>query len=537
MICNISDRQPAYVQGYDYCQMKILHNARIHTLDAVCPVASVIVIERGSVLAVGGTELLEAFPQSVRQDMGGRTILPGLTDAHMHFKKYALALQKLDLNGKTSEECQRMVASRAAVAGPGEWVFGHGWAGEEPLFAMLGGDNPVYLTSKSLHAGWANASALRLAGIGAGTPDPHDGRIGRDETGQPNGLLLEGAVALVEKALPPLTPETVAAAMEAAQPLLWKLGLTGLHDFDGRASFMALQSLDLRGRLKLRVLKSIPLPLLPEARALGLRSGFGSERLRIGSVKVFMDGTLGQRTAAMLQPYLNEPANRGMLNVDGETLAEHGRTAADVGLSVAVHAIGDRAVHEALNGFEQVRAYERQKRLPTLRHRIEHVQLVHADDAIRLAQLGVIASMQPIHAISDIEMADHYWGERANLAYGWRTQANHGATLAFGSDAPVESPNPFWGIHAAVTRRRFDGTPGPDVWYPTQRLSLLEALQGYTTGAAYAAGLEDRLGRLAPGYHADLIVLEQDPFACPPDVLQTLHASATMLAGEWLVEG
>lgn len=517
--------------------MKILHNARIHTLDVAHPVASVLVIERGSVLAVGGPELLESFPQSARQDMGGRTILPGLTDAHMHFKKYALALQKLDLTGRTSADCQHMILARVAVARPGEWILGHGWVGDQPLFATLGGDNPVYLTARSLHAGWANAAALRLAGIGPGTPDPQDGRIGRDETGQPNGLLLEGAVALVEKALPALTPETVAAAMEAAQPLLWKLGLTGLHDFDGRASFMALQSLDLRGRLKLRVLKSIPVALLPEAHALGLRSGFGSERLRIGSVKVFMDGTLGQRTAAMLQPYLNEAGNRGMLNVDGETLAEHGRTVADAGLSVAVHAIGDRAVHEALNGFEQVRVYERQQRLPALRHRIEHVQLVHSDDAARLAKLGVIASMQPIHAISDMQMADLYWGERANLAYGWRTQADHGATLAFGSDAPVESPNPFWGIHAAVTRRRFDGAPGPDGWYPSQRLSLLEALQGYTTGAAYAAGLEDQLGRLAPGYHADLIVLEQDPFACPPDVLQSLSASATMLAGEWLVEG
>lgn len=516
--------------------MKILYNARIRTLNPACPMASVIVIERERVLAVGGTELLDSFPQVGRKDMGGRVIWPGLTDAHIHFEKYALSLQKLNLHGKTDEEAQRMVAARVAER-PGEWVLGQGWSGERPFFAALGGDNPVYLTSRSLHAAWANAAALRLAGIAPGTPDPLDGRMLRDVSGQPNGILLEGAVALVEKVLPQLTPEAIAAAMEAAQPLLWKLGLTGLHDFDGRAAFMALQSLDLRGRLKLRVLKSIPLALLPEAHALGLRSGFGSDCLRIGSVKLFMDGTLGQRTAAMLQPYLNEPENRGMLNVDGETLAEHGRMAVKVGLSVAVHAIGDRAVHEALNGFEQVRAYERQQQLPAQRHRIEHVQLVHADDAARLAQLGITASMQPIHAISDMEMADYYWGERARLGYGWRTQADHGATLAFGSDAPVESPNPFWGLHAAVTRRRFDGAPGADGWYPQERLSLPVALQGYTLGAAYAAGMEDRLGRLAPGYYADLIVLEQDPFACPPDILQTLYTSATMLAGEWLVEG
>jgi predicted amidohydrolase YtcJ len=513
--------------------MKILHNAHIHTLDPNCPVASVIVIERERVLAVGGPDLLESFPQAGRQDMGGRVILPGLTDAHLHLEKYALSLQKLDLNGKTDEECARLVSEH--IARPAEWILGHGWSGVNPLFAGLGGENPVYLTARSLHAAWANASALRMAGIGPGTPDPLNGKILRDETGLPNGILLEGAVALVEKIIPQPSLDAVSAAIEAAQPLLWKMGLTGVHDFDGRASFMALQALDLHGRLKLRVLKSIPLALLPEAHALGLRSGFGSDYLRIGSVKVFMDGTLGQRTAAMLQPYSNEPENRGMLNMDSEALAEHGRQAADVGLSVAVHAIGDRAVHETLNAFEQVRSYERERHLPALRHRIEHVQLTHSDDAARLGQMGIVASMQPIHAISDMTMADAFWGERARLAYGWRTQANHGASLAFGSDAPVESPNPFWGLHAAVTRRRFDGTPGPDGWYPEERLSIQSALQGYTIGAAYAAGMEDRLGRLAPGYYADLIVLENDPFACPPETLRTLGASATMLAGEWLV--
>lgn len=515
--------------------MKILHNAIIHTLDPDHPLASVIVIERERILAVGGAELLEAFPLADRQNMGGRVVLPGLTDAHLHLEKYALNLQKLDLNGKTDEECQQLVDERAT--GTPEWVLGHGWSGTKPLFAGLGAENPVYLTSRSLHAAWANATALRMAGIGPGTPDPLDGKILRDEHGLPNGILLEGAVALVEKIIPQPAPNAICAAMEAAQPLLWKMGLTGVHDFDGRAAFMALQSLDLRGRLKLRVLKSIPLALLPEACALGLRSGFGNDRLRIGSVKVFMDGTLGQRTAAMLQPYLTEPENRGMLNVDGETLAEYGRQAADVGLSVAVHAIGDRAVHEALNGFEQLRSYERQHQLPALRHRIEHVQLIHQQDVSRLAQLGIIASMQPIHAPSDMPMADLYWGERARLAYAWRTQSDQGATLAFGSDAPVESPNPFWGLHAAVMRRRFDGAPGPDGWFPQERLSMQTALQGYTIGPAYAAGMEDCIGRLAPGMYADLIVLEKDPFTCPPDDLCSLSSSATMLAGEWLVEG
>jgi predicted amidohydrolase YtcJ len=315
---------------------------------------------------------------------------------------------------------------------------------------------------------------------------------------------------------------------------LWKFGLTGVHDFDHRTAFMALQMLDAGQKLKLRVTKSIPLDLLPQASALGLRTGFGSERLRVGSVKVFMDGALGPRTAAMFKPYQDEAENRGILNMDGEQFFEVGCQAAASGLSMTGHAIGDRALHEILDGFEQLRVYEREHNLPALRHRIEHVQILHPDDAKRLGQLGIVASMQPIHAISDMLAADKYWGERVNLAYSWRTQLDSGATLAFGSDAPVEVPNPFLGLRAAVTRRRPDGLPGPEGWHPEQRLSMREALEAYTVGAAYAAGLEDRLGRLSPGHYADLIVLEKDPFTCPSDDLLVMRSAATMLGGEWL---
>ena len=216
------------------------------------------------------------------------------------------------------------------------------------------------------------------------------------------------------------------------------MGLTGVHDFDRRDCFMALQQLHADGKLKLRVTKNIPVDLLDQAFELGLRTGFGDDWLRIGSVKVFMDGALGPRTAAMFQPYLNESENRGILNMDGEELFELGRHAADVGLGMTVHAIGDRANHEVLNAYEQLRAYEKKKGLPALRHRIEHVQVLHPDDATRLAALNVVASMQPIHATSDMLMADKYWGERSALAYAWRTQLDAGAHLAFGSDAPVE---------------------------------------------------------------------------------------------------
>jgi hypothetical protein len=247
-----------------------------------------------------------------------------------------------------------------------------------------------------------------------------------------------------------------------------------------------------------------------------------------------MDGALGQHTAAMFQPYLNEPENRGILNMDGEELFEHCRHAADVGLSMTVHAIGDRANHEVLNAYEQLRKYETAKGLPHLRHRIEHVQVLHPDDAPRFAQLNVIASMQPIHAPSDMLTADRLWGDRSALAYAWRTQLNYGAHLAFGSDAPVESPNPFLGLHAAITRRRADGTPSAEGWYPAQKLTLAEALSAYTLGAAYAANAEHRLGKLAKNYLADLIVLEQDIFSSNPNDLLTMTAAATMINGEWV---
>jgi hypothetical protein len=201
---------------------------------------------------------------------------------------------------------------------------------------------------------------------------------------------------------------------------------------------------------------------------------------------------------------------------------------------MTVHAIGDRANHEVLDAYQQLRAYEKENGLPHLRHRIEHVQVLHPDDAHRLAELNVIASMQPIHAASDMLMADQFWGERSKLAYAWRTQLDAGARLAFGSDAPVESPNPFWGLHAAVTRRRRDGSPNPEGWYPEQRLTMREALEGFTVGPAYAAYAENKLGKLQKGFLADLIVLEQDPFLCNADDVKNVRPSATMMDGEWL---
>ena len=532
--------------------MRILYNARIYTLDSGRPTASAIVLDGGRVLALGEKDALqvEFGARSQLEDMGGATIIPGLVDAHFHLENYALGLQKVDCETKSRAECLERVAERVRQTPAGEWVLGHGWNqnnweegfGTAQDLDQVAKDHPVYLTAKSLHAAWANSAALQLANINKNTPDPQDGKLGRDASGEPNGLLFESAMDLMQAALPEATPTQVAQAIQTAEQVLFRMGVTGVHDFDRRRCFVALQELHQAGTLRLRVLKSIPLDDLPHAVALGIRTGFGDDTLRIGGVKMFADGALGPRTAAMLQPFEGEPENRGMLMLDSEEVFEHGSQAVENGISLAVHAIGDRANHEVLDAFSQLRQFE--KNLPSvggdgsdrrpLRHRIEHVQLIHPDDAPRLAALGVIASMQPIHAPSDMNMADKFWGERAALSYAWRTQLDHGASLAFGSDAPVESPNPFWGLYAAVTRRGLDGSPGEQGWYPEQRLSLMEALHGFTIGAAYAAGTEDHQGRLLPGYLADLLVLPEDPFTCSPEALKDMRPTATMIGGRWV---
>jgi predicted amidohydrolase YtcJ len=524
--------------------MHILLNAHIYTLDARQPQASALAIDHGRILQIGrDADIQEAYTQRgvIVEDMGGAVVIPGLVDSHLHLEQYALSLLKVDCETDTRDECLRRVAEKVRQSPQGAWILGHGWNqnrwpegfGDPRDLDAIASQNPVYLTAKSLHAGWTNALALQQAWISAGSPDPPGGRFGRDSRGRPNGLLFESAMNQMNRVIPAPTEDDLLAAIRDAQGKLWRLGLTGVHDFDRRACFIALQKLRQAGELRLRVVKSIPIDDLPHAVDLGLRSGFGDEFLRIGQVKAFADGALGPRTAAMLQPYEGEPENRGMLLLDAEEIFEKGRLAVENGLALAVHAIGDRANHEVLNAFAQLQSLPGIDRV-RLRHRIEHVQLLHPDDAGRLAQLGVIASMQPIHATSDMLMADRFWGERARLSYAWRTQLQKGAVLAFGSDAPVESPNPFWGIHAAVTRQRADGYPDLQGWFPEQRLAVSEALQAYTTGAAYAAGREHEQGRLAPGYLADLVVLDTDPFTCPPENLRNIQAQATMVAGEWV---
>ncbi len=527
--------------------MHLLFNAKIYTQDPQKPHASAMAIENGRIAAIGeDSQVLSGAPSGLgitKTDLGGRIIWPGLIDAHIHLENYAASLQFIDCETDTLQACLERVADGANKApSPLSWLRGHGWNqnnwpggfGEARDLDQVTGAHPVYLTAKSLHASWANTLALQRAGITKTTPDPEGGKIVRDDKGRPTGILLESAMELVERVIPVPSVEEISQQIDVAQTLLWKMGVTGAHDYDQARCFSALQILQESSKLRLRVVKGVPLDILPHVIATGLRTGFGNEFLRIGSVKLFADGALGPRTAAMLQPYEKETEYSGFPFLDEEQIYEHGQQAVRSGLSLATHAIGDRAVHEVINAYAKIRAFETAHHLPPLRHRIEHVQVIHPDDLSRLAQYDIIASMQPIHAPSDMLMADRHWGSRSAYAYAWNSLLKFKTLLAFGSDAPVESPNPFWGIYAAVTRRRLDGQPGKDGWYPEQRIGLQEALNAYTLGPAFATNNEKCQGKLAEGYDADLIVLEKDPFSLPVEELASLQPTATMVAGEWV---
>jgi predicted amidohydrolase YtcJ len=526
----------------------ILYNGRIYTQDPQQPHATAVAIRDNRIVAVGSDDEVKALPGPVaeRVDLNGRGVTPGLVDAHVHFQHYALFRRRLDLDGvATLDEALQRIAGYAENSAPDQWLLGRGWnqagwpGGAFPTAADLDRvvpQAPVYLNHKSGHAAWANSRALRIARIDERTADPPGGQIQRDESGRPTGILFEEAADLVRRHVPRPTEAELVAAMRAAQEHCWSVGLTGIHDFDGRACFQALQRLHQNGELGLRVVKNIPAYRFEHAIGLGLRTGFGDDWLRIGGVKIFADGALGPRTAAMLDPYEAEPDNRGISVTDKEEMMAIASQAGQNGLNVTVHAIGDRANHDVLDVYEVLRREERERSfsqdLP-LRHRIEHVQLLHPDDLDRLARLDIIASMQPIHATSDMEMADRHWGERARYSYAWRSLRDTGALLVFGSDAPVEPIEPLLGIYAAVSRRRADGAPGPDGWYPEQRLTLAETIHAFTTAAAVTAGQETRLGSISPGKLADLTIFDQDLFSLPADELPAVTIAGTMVDGRF----
>ncbi|MCY3866611.1 MAG: amidohydrolase [Chloroflexi bacterium] len=523
----------------------ILFNGNIITLDERRPSARALAISYGCVIALGDNAEVMGLASSDTAviNLEGKTVLPGLTDAHIHWEGVARATRSVNVFEVPAKAIAlERVRERALETPAGEWVTGQGWAQDIWLdrafptrydLDAVAPRNPVYLSAKSGHAAWVNSLAMQRAGISESAGDPAGGQISRDAAAAPTGILLETAMDLVSALIPDPTSEQLADMMAEAQDHALRCGLTMIHDFDDPSCLAALQILRERGDLALRVLKQINQPFLDAAIDSGIRSGFGDDWLRIGALKLFADGALGPKTALMFEPYAGESDNYGMAVVDKEEMIEYVSRASAFGLPSSIHAIGDKAVHDALDVFESVRREEAARGEPTTerRHRIEHVQIIHPQDLGRLAQLDVIASMQPIHATSDMVTADRYWGERTAYAYNPRLQLDQGARLAFGSDAPVEPLDPLLGLHAAVTRER-EGQPRGG-WHPEAKLTVRESLLGFTSGPAYAARMEDRLGKLVLGCLADLIVLDRDIYQVEPAAILELKVLGTMVGGEW----
>lgn len=525
----------------------VVTNATIYTMNSAQPTAEACAIRDGKFLAVGRASDIDALrgPQTTVFDLQGAPVLPGLCDAHIHFTAYALGLQRVDVFEVPSlQELQQRVAERAKQTPADQWLTGWGW--NQTLWPdkafptrhdidAVAPDHPVFLWEKSGHSVVVNSLVLRLAGIDRNTPDPPGGEIVRDGNGEPTGLLFEDpAFDLIKPLIPEPTDDELDAMVLEAQRAAHRFGLVAVHDLDGKRGFGTFQRLRQRGQLRLHAVTHVAMAQLEDALGLGLRAGLGDQWLRVGGLKLFADGALGPRTAAMIEPYENEPDNYGITVVDKEEMLEMASKASAAGLPTLIHAIGDRANHDVLDVFDEVRKQEaatgiaRQLR----RHRIEHVQVLHPDDLHRLAELDVIASVQPIHATQDMDNVDAFWGKRGELAYAFRQLLNSGARLTCGSDAPVETPNPFVGIHAAVTRRRANGYPNAEGWYPSEKLTVAEAVAAYTTGAAYAESWEQEMGSITPGKYADFIVPDQDIFHCDPMAIKDTGVNLTVVGGE-----
>jgi predicted amidohydrolase YtcJ len=521
----------------------LLINGKIHAFDQAYSQYEALAIEGQRILASGSnSEILNLRQPGIKViDLDGASVLPGFTDSHIHLQLYALTLDQVDCETESREACLARVQQNSITSAPGTWIRGHGWNqndwdrfGTREDLDSAAPNNPVYLTAKSLHAGWANSRALEAAGLSSEAQDPPRGKLGRNPDGSLSGILFEDAMRLVSEQIPAATTEEVTRAILVAQRNLLEMGITSVHDFDGPTCFAALNRLRQAGQLILRVVKNFRRESLDAMINLGLATGMGDYQLAIGSLKLFSDGALGPETAAMLDPYEGTVDERGMLTEDEAEILATGRVAADCGIGLAVHAIGDRANREVLNALEKLIGERKAAGLPVLQHRMEHLQLMHPDDLGRPGALGIAASMQPIHAISDMEMANQKWGARVRTSYAWRSQLSAGAELIFGSDAPVESPNPFLGIHAAITRRKPDGSPGPTGWVPEERLTVQEALHAYLLAPHQVSGWSSALGRLLPGYLADLIILDVQPYDAVDEWLE-MKPVGVMSNGNWVV--
>lgn len=473
-----------------------------------------------------------------RIDGKGRTMLPGLIDAHGHVMNLGFQALTLDLAGTTSlAEAQAKIAAYAKEHGNRKWIIGRGWnqelwgLGRFPTAAELDavvGDKPVWLERVDGHAGWANSAAMAEAGVTVKTVSPPGGRI-EMAAGKPSGIFVDAAKALIEKVIPqPLARERDQALIKAQDALL-AFGITGIADMGtSLEDWSSFRRAGDGGWLNVRIFAySAGLDPILVIGGNAPTPWLYGDRLRMGGVKLYADGALGSRGAWLKAPYADAPGNRGLQFVEDTKLRNIMSRAALDGYQIAIHAIGDAANAQALDAYSELESTYKGDR----RWRIEHAQIVDPADIPRFAQLGVIASMQPVHQTSDRTMAEARLGpSRLKGAYAWKSLIASGAHLAFGSDTPVESPDPFAGLAAAITREDAKGEPFGG-WQPQERVSREEALAGFTTGAAYAAFAEGKVGRLAPGLWADFILLDRDPMLATPAELRGTKVLETWVAG------
>ena len=506
----------------------ILENGVIRTMEPSLPEAAALAIAGDRIAGgVGTHETALASPERV--DLGGRCVLPGFTDSHVHFLLWSLVQQDVQLKGtSTLEDAVARVAEAAAAAPRGAWIRGSGWrSGDwsppvEPTkqdLDAIAPDSPVALIARDGHSIWLNSAALALANGDLQMPG---GVVEVDDAGEPTGVLREESAWEFrrERVLAAISEAEWLELMRPALRLAASRGVTSIHDKDGwLGALPRFQALRRDDGLPLRVWQSLPAAQLDEIAEVGLSSGLGDEYLRVGYIKAFMDGTLGSETARLLD-------GSGVEITSKEELVDIVTRAAAAGFPVAVHAIGDLANREALDAFEQTRDLWAPR---GLRPRIEHAQLLAWEDVPRFGSLGIAASVQFTHATSDRDLADRIWGGMTDRAYAFRSLWGSGALVANGSDAPVEELDPLAGVRAGVLRTQ-DERAG---WHTEQALTVEQALQATTVNPAWLAGDERRRGKLLPGYLADLVVLDRDPFACDPEELREVSVVATMCGGRW----
>ena len=515
----------------------LIVNARLWSPDHA-PQGDSLLLAHGRIAAIGtALELRTAAPHARELDANGATVTPGLCDAHLHFVPWAQSRRQPDLHGTPSRAAAlRIVAAALAADSSPAPLVGRGWdetgweaLPDRPALDALAPERAVLLHRHDFHALWVNSAALRAAGITRASRDPEGGVFVRDASGELTGLVRENAVSAFRALEAQAGPVIDDALLDEAAAALHANGITSVHDFQrGAIDIARMRALASRGRL--RVLQQVGLEALEHLAAAGLASGVGDEWFRIGALKLFADGTLGSHTAAMLLPY-DDARHTGMKVLAPAALREQVTFARRAGFATSIHAIGDAAVRDALDAFESAADACEGLAPPALPSRIEHVQLLDPADRARFATLGIAASMQPQHCVTDAKAARAAWGARCANAYAWEQLRAAGALLAFGSDAPVEPPVATLGLHAALTRVRPDGQPAGG-FEPGQAVTFATALRAYTEGPARLSGLWPRAGRLAVGALADVVGWDRDLETASPESLLAARPTFTALGGE-----